>query len=137
MYYKYNGAMKYLSLLLVSTLLFCYTGICYALYTTGTLNITKTNCHTSHQDRASNTDANIHSYNDPDSGKGQGSMCQDALLSAHNSYDLNLKDTLSYSLVANIPSLETDKVFNPPSIFEIKKQYRPPDLFLLNSSLLL
>lgn len=129
--------MKYFSLLLVSTVFFCYTGVCYALYTSLFSNIMKTSCHTTHQDKVSNTDASTHSYKNPDSERNQIGMCQDALLSAHNSYDLNLKDILIYSLVVNIPSLEINKVFNSRLSFELKKQYHPPDLFLLNSSFLI
>ncbi len=129
--------MKYLSLLLVSSVFFCYTGICYALYASLTTNIMKTSCHTSHQDKVSNTDANTHSYNNPDSEMNQIGMCQDALLSVHNSYDLNLKDILLYSLVVNLPSIKINKPFNSLLDSETNREYRPPDLFILNSSLLL
>jgi hypothetical protein len=130
--------MKYLSLLLASSVFFCYTGVCYAFYTTPNPKVTKTSCQTTHHNKVSNADANAYSYyNNPDSGNNQIGMCQDALLSAHNGYDLNLKDILLYSLVVKVPSLEINKVFNSRLNFEIKKQYRPPDLFLLNSSFLL
>jgi len=129
--------MKSLSLLLILNIIFCYTGlstgVCCSI---DTPNIARTNCHTTHQDNVSNMNATGHSYKNPDEKKHEISMCQDALTNAPNGHYFDLRD-IGYSVPVSTPNLETNRVFNSPLKFEIKKQYRLPDLFLLNSSFLL
>lgn len=64
-------------------------------------------------------------------------MCHYALPNAPHGHDFNLKSILSHSVVVNTPNLEINNVYKLNFSFENKKEYRPPDLFLLNSTFLI
>ena len=131
--------MKTLSLLLVLNVIFCYTGlsarVCHSLSTPKTMNA---GCHTTQDDEGIATKTTKeNSYKNSDSTKHTMLMCQDALPNATNGYDLNLKNILLSSVVVNVPDLETNKVSAFHLNHETKKEYCPPDLFLVNSSFLI
>ena len=131
--------MKTLSLLLVLNVIFCYTGlsdrVCHSLSTPKTMNA---GCHTTQDGEGIATKtAEEHSYKNSDSTKHTTLMCHDALPNATNGHDLNLKNILLSSVVVNVPDLEINKVSTFHLNHETKKEYRPPDLFLVNSSFLI
>ena len=131
--------MKSLSLLLVLNIIFCYTGlsanVCRSSVTQKTMN---TGCHTTHEDDSiDGTTVKENSYNNKDATKEAMFMCHDALPNAPHGNDLNLKNILLYSVVINIPNPEINRVSSSYLSFETNKEYRPPDLFLLNSSFLI
>ncbi len=131
--------MKALSLLIVLNIILCYTGIsasvCHSPSTPNTMNA---GCHTTQEDDGIVTKtAKENSYTNPGATKHTMSMCHDALPSAPHGQDINLKDILSFSVVVSIPNLEINKASTSHLSFETNKEYRPPDLFLLNSSFLI
>ena len=135
----YNIAMKTLSFLVVLNIIFCYTGlgatVCHSLSAPNAMNA---GCHTTQDDEGIATKtAEEHSYKNSDSTKHTMLMCHDALPTATHGYDVSLKDILSYVAVVNLPDLEINRVSTFHLNHETKKEYRPPDLFLLNSSFLI
>lgn len=131
--------MKYLSLLLVLNIIFCYTGlsasVCHSLSTPKTMNA---GCHTTQDDEGIATKTTKeNSYKNSDSTKHTMLMCHYALPNAPHGNDLTLKNILLDSVVINVPNLEINRVSSSNLSFEISKEYRPPDLFLLNSSFLI
>ncbi len=128
--------MKSLIFFLVCNIVLCYTGLgANVCYSSSLPNMP--NCHMSHSDRISSVEKTANSYKDTDAVNHAMSMCQDALLNAPHSYDSNLKYIILYSLAVNIPVLEINTVPSFSLNLALKTEYRPPDLFLANSSFLL
>ncbi len=131
--------MNYFSLLLVLNIIFCYTGLSASVCHSGvTPNTAIRGCHNTYKDNSNNSKViQENSYQSKDETKQSMSMCHDALPNAPHSHDFNLKDILSHSVVVNTPNLEINNVYNLNFSLENKKEYRPPDLFLLNSTFLI
>lgn len=124
--------MRYINLFLVLTMILCY-GLGGRVNHPCAFTET-TNSYTDRQSETSGTDILAKSYISADTA-GQGeSVCHYALLNASNDYDLSL---FLGSIVANKPNLETNQAFSFSSSIKTNKKYRPPDLFITNSSLLL
>jgi hypothetical protein len=123
--------MKYVNLLLVLAVVLCY-GFSGGIYYPCTTTII--NCHGSQQDEPSNTETLAKSYKNIDLTDQEISVCHQALLNA--SYDYDFSPFLGL-ITVNIPSLEVNKVSGFPLSITTKREYRPPDLFLTNSSFLL
>jgi hypothetical protein len=93
-------------------------------------------CHTNHKNEFSGTKTTANSYKNTDATNHARSMCQDALPNdAPHGY--TIKDIILYSPAVNAPTLEVDKASSFPLNLALKTEYRPPDLFLANSSFLL
>ncbi len=131
--------MKYISLLLVLNLIFCYTGLSASVCHSGvTQNTASIGCHTTSKDN--NKDGKVvneNSYNNAETINQTVSMCHYALPNAPQGHDLNLKGILSLSVVVNTPNPEINNVYKLNFSFENQKDYRLPDLFLLNSTFLI
>ena len=128
--------MKYISLILASAVFFCYTGICYPVYSDPAPKTTKISCHGPDQSETSGKNNSGHSFTNPDNTKNQIDLCQDVLIGA--TYNINFDPGNALHLAAfNSPNLEVEKSPNYNFNIAVKKEYRPPDLFILNSSLLL
>lgn len=128
--------MRYLTLILALIVFSCYTGVCYAFNFKPTPDTTKTSCHTSHQSKIPDKSSTANSYSNPYSAKNQEGMCQDALTSAPKSNYFDLLNAL-YSITFIIPSVEITDSSNSRFNSAGRREYRPPDLFLLNSSFLI
>lgn len=128
--------MRYLNLILALIVFSCYTGVCYAFNFKPTPDTTKTSCHTSPQSKISDKSSTVYSYSSPYSAENQKGMCQDALTSAPQSNYFDLVNAL-YSITFIIPTLEITESSNSRFNLAGRTEYRPPDLFLLNSSFLI
>jgi hypothetical protein len=64
-------------------------------------------------------------------------ICDPALLNASNNHYFNVKKNFLYSMVVNITTIEIGKALSFPVSPQIKVEYKPPGIFLSNSSLLL
>ena len=127
--------MKFISLFLVLSIIFCYTGLGVGVSRSYALSM-RTNCHTGQQDRVSESRAILNCYKNNDAKKHETCICYDALTSAPHGHDFNLKDIL-YSVAVDIPTLKINKVSRFSLSLTIKKEYQPPELYLANSSFLL
>ena len=128
--------MKYISLILAFAVFFCYTGICYPVYSDSAPETTKISCHGPDQSEASGTNNAVHSFTNPDNTKNQIDLCQDVLTGASNNINFDLGNAL-HTAAFILSNLEVEKSPNYNFDIAVKKEYRPPDLFILNSSLLL
>jgi len=133
-------AMKLINLLLVLNIVFCYTGlsasVCHSNVTTS--NTASTGCHSASKDKSDDSNISNESFHEtPETINQTASMCHYALSNNPQIHDFNLKHILSHSFVVNIPNLEINRVFASHLTLETKKEYRPPDLFLLNSTFLI
>lgn len=128
--------MKYLSLLLVISVVLCYTGLGATVCHSYDVMPNMANCHTNHKNEFSDAKTIANSYKNTDTTNHERSMCQDALpTNAPHGYII--KNIISYSLAIDVPTLEVDNISSFPLNLTLKTKYRPPDLFLANSSFLL
>lgn len=126
--------MKYVNFLLVLILIFCYTGsIARASYSPSPSNIE--NCHTTNKQKDT-PDINLENYykNDEATEHKMLKCCHDALPTPPYIHDSHI---VAYLLEAKVPTLEINKASSFILDIETKKEYRPPDLFLINSSFLI
>ena len=133
--------MKYLNFLLITSVIFCYTGISskahhsLGLTSGGKKNTSREKCHNEEISRNSTTSDY---YQNTETTKHETLKCCHYMLpNAPNSHDFNLGNTLLYTIAANIPTLRINKTPIHYLSLEIKREYQPPDLFLQNSSFLL
>ncbi len=124
--------MKKLIFFLILILTLCYTGLGTAFSHTRPLPNMK-DCHMLNQG-ISSTDTVESSYKNIDITNQKTSMCPEALLNAPHDYDFSVFLSLS---AVSIPISEVFKTHSSPLSLIEKGEYRPPDLFLINSSLLI
>jgi hypothetical protein len=124
--------MRYVNLFLALTVILCY-GFGGSVNRPCTFTET-TNSYTDRQDEASGADILAKSYMSIKLADQEMPMCHQALLNAHDSYDFSPFLSL---ITVSIPNLEAGKISSFPLSTVTRKEYRPPDLFLINSSLLL
>ena len=128
--------MKYLSLFLVISVVLCYTGLgANVCHSSGAMP-SMANCHTNHKNEFSGEKTIANTYKNTNATNHARSMCQDAL-PTNATHNYIIKDIILYSLAIDVPTLEVDKVSSFPLNLTLKTKYRPPDLFLANSSFLL
>jgi hypothetical protein len=132
--------MKCFSFLLIISLLLCYTGVgpkARHSSTVSNLESYHTTHHENHKQEAHGTDSMADSYKVTDATKHKVLKCCNYMLpNAPQSYNFDLVSTFLYSVV-NTPALEVNKTSSFPLGIEIQRKYRPPGLFLANSSFLL
>lgn len=126
--------MKYFTLFLVLSIVLCYTGLSANVCRFDAIP-NMVNCHTNHKNEFSGAQTTANSYKNTDTSNHARSMCQETLPNAPHSY--TIKDVILYLPAVNVPTLVVDKVFSFPSNLALKTEYRPPYLFLANSSFLL
>lgn len=125
-----------MSFFLVLSVTLCYTGLGANVSHYSTL-LNMTNCHKNQHDEISGTDTITNSYENIDATHHKMfKCCSDALPNAPQGHDFDLKEILLHSLAVNITTLESNKLFSFLLSLRIK-EHHPPDLFLVNSSLLL
>jgi hypothetical protein len=130
--------MKYLSLFLIISVIFCYTGlgasVCYSR-SSAVPNMNMKNCHASQPNKISGTTAAANPYKITGVMNHKACVCYDAVLNASHSHIV--KNIILYPLAFDIPILEINAVPSFSLNLALKTEYRPPDLFLANSSFLL
>ena len=127
--------MKYTSLILILIVVLCRIGLGENVYHSDTLPDI-TNSRTNHHDEISGSEAEANSYKSKETAEHNTCMCEYALPNAPHGHDLNPKELISYSVVFNLPTLESKNFPSVPLNLGIK-DHHPPDLFIANSSLLL
>jgi hypothetical protein len=130
--------MKYVNLLLIISVIFCYTGIGFHAHhslissSSGAYHVKQSECH-----KQEINESNIITgfYQSTDTTKHETlSCCHYMLPNALNSHDFNLVHAfLSPDLHTSVINKASSSTLN----LEIKRKYQPPDLFLQNSSFLL
>lgn len=127
--------MKYVSFILIVSIILCYTGVGMDVSHAGTLpNVTK--CHKTQHDEISGTDTIANYYENDATHHKMFKCCSDALPNAPQGHDFDLANLLLCSLAINLPTSEINDV--PSFLFSLEiKEHHPPELFLSNSSFLL
>ena len=130
---RYHSAMKYANFLLILLLVFCYTGSIARAYYTPDLSSTE-NCHTNKQKDTSDTNAAGYYKSIEATEHETLKCCHDALPTPPYIHDSHIT---AYVLEVKAPTSDINKRSNFFLDIETKKEYRPPDLFLINSSFLI
>ncbi len=125
--------MKYANFLLILLLVFCYTGSIARAYYVPDPSSTE-NCHTNKQKDTSDINPTGYYKNDDATEHEMLKCCHDVLPTPPYIHDSHI---IVYLLEVKVPTLEINKVSNFHLDIETKKEYRPPDLFLINSSFLI
>ena len=130
--------MKYLSLFLVLSVAFCYTGlgasVCRSSGST-VPNMNMKNCHATQPNKIFGTKAAANSYKITGVMNHKACVCYDAVLNAPHNHIV--KNIILYPLAFDIPILKINTIPGFSLNLGLKTEYRPPDLFLTNSSFLL
>lgn len=127
--------MKFMSILLILSIILCYTGVGMDVSHAGTLaNVT--NCHKNQHDEISGTETIANSYENDATHHKMFKCCSDALPNATQGLDFGLKEIVVCPSLVNVPTLDVNKLNSFLLSLRIK-EHHPPDLFLVNSSLLL
>jgi hypothetical protein len=131
--------MKYLSFFLVLSVIFCYTGlgagVCYSSSNGVVSDMNMKNCHASQPNKISGAKSVTGTYKITGIMDHKACVCYEVVLNAPNSHIV--KNIVLYPLAFDIPILQINRVPSFSLNLALKAQYRPPDLFLANSSLLL
>lgn len=130
--------MKYFSFYLILNIFLCYTGlgasVCYSRGS-GVPDVSMNNCHESQPNEISSSKATANPYTITDVMNHQACVCYDAVLNAPHSH--LVKNIVLYPLAFNIPILKNNAFPSFSLNLALKTQYRPSDLFLVNTSFLL
>jgi hypothetical protein len=81
--------------------------------------------------------SNSHENTETADHENEMCICDSALLNASNNHYFNVKNSFLHSVAVNTTTPKIGKTFSFPVSPQIKAEYTPPDVFLLNSSLLL
>ena len=127
--------MKFISFLLILSIILCYTGLGMGVSHSSThTNIT--NCHKNQHDEISGAELIANSYENDATHHKMFKCCYEALTNAPLSHDFDLRRIILCQVAVNMPTLEINDVPGFPFSLEIK-EHHPPELFLSNSSFLL
>lgn len=134
--------MRYLSFLLIVSVIFCYTGVTSEVHHSSIVPDVETGHgvhHEGHKQEVVNIGNASNSYKSADAAKHEAlRCCYYTLLNASHDLGSNLKPTFLYLIAANLPVLPISKVSDSAFLsLKTKRGYRPPDLFLTNSTFLL
>lgn len=133
--------MKHVSFLLITSVIFCYTGIAshahHSLISpgSGAYHVKQSECH---KQKANESNTISSFYKSTDAPKHEMLRCCHYMLpNAPNSHDFSLVNTLLFLIAAHVPTLGSNEVSTSILNHKTKKKYEPPDLFLINSSFLI
>jgi hypothetical protein len=132
--------MKYINLLLVLSVIFCYTGISSGIHHPP-ISISIENHHSghhkSHNQKVSDIDNTFNDYKNGGVTEREGvECCYYTLPSAPIGLDFNFIGAFLYFIATNIPVLEINQISGLTLNISTNKRYHPPNLFLVNSSFL-
>lgn len=129
--------MRYVTLLLILALILCSMGFDdEANHSYDLSDIINYKNH-EHESFDIKSISNSHKNTEAADHENEMCICDLALLNASNNHYFNVKKNFLYSIAVNITTLEIGKAFSFPVSPQIKAEYTPPDVFLLNSSFLL
>lgn len=128
--------MKYINLLLIFSVILCYTGLGAGISRSQT-HSNKASCHANHLDGVSGTESTVNSPQNNDTENHGTCICHNALTSATCNHDIDQKNIILSSARVNTPISEINRVSGFRLNFDIKKNNRPLELYLANASFLL
>lgn len=128
--------MRYVTLLLILALILCSRGFDdEADYSYDLSDIINYKNH-EHENSGIKSISNSRKNTEAVDHENEMCICDLMLLNASNSHYFNIKNVL-HSAAVDIATLEIGKAFGFSFSPQINVEYTPPDVFLLNSSLLL
>ncbi|GEM_PF-2259202 len=129
--------MKYTSLFLILALILCSMGFDdEANHSYDLSDIINYKNH-EHESFGIKSISNSHKSTEVADHENEMCICDLALLNASNNHFFNVKKNFLYSMSVNITTSEIGKAFSFLISPQIKTEYKPPDVFISNSSLLL
>ena len=134
--------MKYVNLLLIISLIFCYTGIASNIHHPPILAGSSSNHYAKqnecHKPETNKSNILTGSYKSTDTTKHKMlSCCHYMLPNAPDGPDVNPANTFLYLIPPDLHISVINKASSFTFNLETNREYQPPDLFLKNLSLLL